>query len=86
MEYGIFILSATQLNADWKSSDKPDQNLLRGAKSMADKIDVGMILLDVTEEDKEALEEICNEQGFAVPNVKLSIYKNRRGSYNRCYL
>ena len=35
-EFGIFILSGTQLNADWKTSDIPDQNLLRGAKSIAD--------------------------------------------------
>ncbi len=85
-QFGVFILSSTQLNQDWKSSDIPDQNLLRGAKSMADKIDVGMILLDVTDDDKEALEPLCMESGFAMPNVKLSIYKNRRGSYNKCYL
>lgn len=85
-QFGVFILSSTQLNQDWKSSDIPDQNLLRGAKSMADKIDVGMILLDVTEDDKEALAEKCQAEGYAIPNVKLSIYKNRRGSYNKCYL
>ena len=85
-QFGVFILSSTQLNQDWKSSDIPDQNLLRGAKSMADKIDVGMILLDVTQDDKEALAEKCQAEGYAIPNVKLSIYKNRRGSYNKCYL
>ena len=35
-QYGIFIMSATQLNADWKEAKVPDQNLLRGAKSIAD--------------------------------------------------
>ena len=35
-EYGVFVLSATQLNADWRESETPDQNLLRGAKSIAD--------------------------------------------------
>ena len=35
-EFGVFILSSTQLNGDWKTSDIPDQNLLRGAKSIAD--------------------------------------------------
>ena len=71
---------------DWKSSDTPDQNLLRGAKSIADKIDVGMIILDTTQEDKEALENIIKDSAFTMPNVKMSIYKNRRGSYNRCFL
>ena len=83
-QFGVFILSSTQLNQDWKSSDIPDQNLLRGAKSIADKIDFGSILLDVTKEDKEALESIIGDG--RMPNVKLSIYKNRRGSYNKCYL
>ena len=64
----------------------PDQNLLRGAKSIADKIDIGMILLDVTDEDKTALENLINQEGYTMPNVKMSIYKNRRGSYNKCYL
>ncbi len=85
-EYNVFILSSTQLNQDWKSADIPDQNLLRGAKSMADKIDTGMLLLDVTEEDKEKLQSLVGNNGMGMPNVKMSIYKNRRGSYNKCYL
>lgn len=35
-EFGVFILSSTQLNGDFKTADIPDQNLLRGAKSIAD--------------------------------------------------
>lgn len=36
-QYGIFILSSTQLSANWKDDNEmPDQNLLRGAKSIAD--------------------------------------------------
>ena len=35
-QYGVFILTATQLNSLYQSSDTPDQNLLRGAKSIAD--------------------------------------------------
>ena len=50
-QYGIFIMSATQLNGDYKDAKVPDQNLLRGAKSIADKIDMGSILLGVTDED-----------------------------------
>ena len=85
-EFGVFILTSSQLNQDWKSSDIPDQNLLRGAKAMADKLDMGSILLDVTEEDREALQTLVETNGCEMPNVKLSIYKNRRGSYNKCYL
>ena len=35
-QYGVFILSATQLNSSYLESEEPDQNLLRGAKSIAD--------------------------------------------------
>jgi replicative DNA helicase len=35
-EYGVFILSSTQLNGAWKEEKIPDQNLLRGAKSLGD--------------------------------------------------
>ena len=30
-KYGVFIISATQLNASYQESETPDQNLLRGA-------------------------------------------------------
>ena len=36
--YGVFIESATQLNGDWKDAKTPDQNLLRGATAIADKV------------------------------------------------
>lgn len=35
-KYGIFILSGTQLSGDYRNDEAPDQNLLRGAKSIAD--------------------------------------------------
>ena len=84
-QYNIFILTSTQLNQDWKTSDLPDQNLLRGAKSIADKIDVGMILLDTTDEDREKLANVLTDD-MPMPNVKMSVYKNRRGLYNKCYI
>ena len=80
-------MTATQLNGDYKESDTPDQNLLRGAKSIADRADVGMILLDTTDDDLIKLEKILNSNpNFGHPNLKLSIYKNRRGAYKGVYL
>ena len=55
------------------------------AKSIADKIDVGEIALDVTEDDLERIRPILNNIPV-VPNVKMSVYKNRRGAYNRIFL
>ena len=80
-EYGVFILTATQLNADYTTAQQYDQNLLRGAKSIADKIDLGMIMLKTSKEDKEALREVINRFKFEEPMIKISVYKNRRGQY-----
>jgi replicative DNA helicase len=80
-QHGIFIMSATQLNGDYQEAKTPDQNLLRGAKAIADKVDYGSILLGVKEEDLVALENILSANTFDKPNLKLSVYKNRRGRY-----
>lgn len=80
-EYGVFIMTATQLNADYISAQQYDQNLLRGAKSIADKIDLGMIMLQTSQEDKEALKPILAKNGWPEPGIKISVYKNRRGQY-----
>lgn len=85
-QLGVFIMSATQLNGQYTDSDTPDQNLLRGAKAIADKIDYGSILLGVKEADYQALENILATNAFEKPNLKMSIYKNRRGRYKGIYL
>ena len=83
--YGVFLLTSTQLSADWRDSKTPDQNLLRGAKSIADKIDLGSHILPVSEEDLKSLSAVLS-QFPEVPNNKISIYKNRRGRYTGIYL
>lgn len=85
-KYGVFILSATQLSGDWMTSTEPNQNLLRGARSIADKIDAGMILLTVRDDDIKALEPILSTGVFDKPTLKISVYKNRRGRYKSIYL
>ena len=85
-QYGVFILTATQLNADYVSAQQYDQNLLRGAKSIADKIDCGMIMLEVSQEDLNTLDAVLKKEGFEAPTIKISIYKNRRGRYKSVLL
>ena len=80
-EYGVFIMTATQLNADYLTAQQYDQNLLRGAKSIADKIDLGMIMLKTSKEDKDALKEVIMRFKYEEPTIKISVYKNRRGQY-----
>lgn len=52
------------------------------AKSLSDKIDIGMLMVKVNEEDLESLEPIIEEGGYEKPKIKISIYKNRRGQYS----
>lgn len=80
-QYEVFIMSATQLNAGYMDADVYDQNLLRGAKSIADKIDAGSIMIKVTEEDRAAIKDLVALQGCEMPTIKMSVYKNRRGRY-----
>lgn len=80
-QYGVFIMTATQLNADYRVAQQYDQNLLRGAKSIADKIDCGMIMLETSAEDMKALDKVIKLHGFEKPQIKISVYKNRRGRY-----
>ncbi len=84
-QYNVFIISATQLNGEFKKEEMPDQTLLRGAKAIADKCDWGAVMLDVTATDLEKLENVL-EDGMTKPNLKMSIYKNRRGRYTKCFL
>jgi replicative DNA helicase len=80
-QYQVFILTATQLNADYITAQQYDQNLLRGAKAIADKIDAGMIMLEVSQDDLKALDTLIKQNGFEKPVIKMSVYKNRRGRY-----
>ena len=80
-QYGVFIMSATQLNGDYVDSKTPDENLLRGAKSIADKVDYGSILLNVQDDELISLEKILSTKLFDTPTIKMSVYKNRRGRY-----
>ena len=85
-KYGVFIMSATQLNGQYTDAETPDQNLLRGAKSIADKIDFGSIILPAKQEDIDGLARILTNNAFDKPDLKISIYKNRRGRYKGVYL
>lgn len=85
-ELGIFIMSATQLNGDWQEAKEANQNLLRGAKSIADKIDMGAIILPTKDEDIASLDKILATGIFNKPTHKISIYKNRRGKFKSVIL
>ena len=85
-EYGVFIISATQLNGQYQEANIYDQNLLRGSKAVADKLDMGAIMLDVSEEDRKGLEALLDKYHFQEPQMKMAIYKNRGNKYTNILL
>ena len=85
-QYGVFILTGTQLSGDYRTAEIPDQSFLRGARSIADRCDVGMIALSPTTDDLAKVEEIVEKMGCYTPNMKISVYKNRRGRYKGIYI
>lgn len=85
--FDIFILTATQINGMAKDAKYLDQNMLAGAKAIANRVDYGEIMVDVTPQDAEELTGLlAAHPELQMPTVKKSIYKNRRGKTNRILL
>lgn len=87
-KYGVFIASSSQLNGLSRTEKILDQNVLAGAKAMANRVDFGSVMVDATAEDLEELDPILKSMpGLdGVPNIKFSVYKNRRGKTTRAIL
>ena len=85
-EQGVFVLSSTQLNASWEESTNGNQNLLRGAKAIADKVDFGAIVLPVTQDDFKSLAPLLETGSIAQPTIVYHIYKNRRSRFSEVKL
>lgn len=79
-ELGIFIQSATQLNGNWQEAEEINQNLLRGSKAIADRVDVGLIAMKSRAIDEDVVETFV-AAGYPRPNYVLHFYKIRRGKY-----
>lgn len=47
---------------------------------------MGSIMLRLNPNDIEVLTPLVAEKGLEMPNLKISIYKNRRGRYNHILL
>lgn len=78
---GIYIWTASQLSGDYKNAKELDAAYLRSAKSIADKVDVGSIIMPVRDMDKDIVESYCAKGFELTPNFVISVYKVRAGSY-----
>lgn len=78
----VFLMTSTQLNGDYKEGDM-DDNSLSGAKSIAQKVDIGSIMLNVNVKDEDIITSVMSGQGnndgvFGKrPNMSINLYKNR---------
>ena len=80
MTYSVFILSATQLNGNWEKNTVRNANLIRGSKAIVDKVDIGIIGVKLTDEERKEIQEIIDTRlDLPQPNVVMDLYKNRRG-------
>jgi hypothetical protein len=79
-DYGVFVYTGTQVNRDWEKRHFRNENTIAGAKSIADKVDFGVVAVKVSDEEKSAIRELLRADGIQEdPNVVIDIYKNRRG-------
>lgn len=85
--YDVFVRTGTQVNRSGNNTNEnASSNMLRGASSIADKIDLGEILMPLNDNDKTMLDSLM--KAFSAqnpynlePNMVRAIYKNRRGRY-----
>lgn len=86
VKHDVWILSGTQLNDQWKQEGMLDASSLRGARALGDKLDVGMIMTELTKQDKDIVETIRKSGGEHSwgdePTHVITVFKNRRGEYN----
>lgn len=81
---GVFILSSTQLNGTYKDTAEKDETMLRGAKSLADRIDLGEISLQPTNAEMKILDPICKKMiACPTPNLIRHIYKLRGNKWSK---
>lgn len=89
-EYNFHLRTSTQINGSERdaSTEILDQSMLRGAKSMADKMQYGIIMAKPSEKELGLVQAIIDDsqsRGFGAvqyqPNLVYHIYKNRKSKY-----
>lgn len=90
-KYNISFDTCTQVSGDFKNAENRDETIVRGAKALVDKCDVGIIAMPPTEKELKMIDHILNSYILRgdkklhcpEPNLVYSIYKNRGGKYNK---
>ena len=81
---GVFMLTACQLNGEVVNATIKDNNILAGAKSLANKLDAGWNTLPPTAAEMKKIETIIHKMiGMPKPNMVTWVYKIRGGKITR---
>lgn len=80
-EYNFHLSTSTQVSGEIQHSKKLDQNVLRGAKNMADKFTKACIMTRPTKEDDKVIEKFLAKGIKKKPNMIWHIYKNRHSKF-----
>ena len=76
--------SSTQLSGDFKNGrGVRDQSFIRSSKAVADKADVGCIMVRISDEEKATISPLIESLGLPMPTHVIDVYKNRRSRYNQ---
>lgn len=86
-KYHVSLDTWTQVTGDFKNDRVRDQTIVRGSKAIIDKCDVAAIASRPTMKERKMIEKYYRQvkklrQNIAMPNICLSIYKNRGGKLN----
>lgn len=86
-KHNISLDTWTQVTGNFKDDRVRDQTIVRGSKAIIDKCDVAGIVSRPTAKEKKLVEKYYRQvkklrQDIAMPNVCLTIYKNRGGEEN----
>lgn len=81
-QLNVFILTMSQLNGTYKDSSIKDETMLRGAKSLIDRVDLAEISLPPTIADLEGVKSILSKGFYKTPNLVRHIIKCRRSKWS----
>lgn len=83
----VFINAFTQTTDEARRDGARDQRAVKGARSLPNKVDVGIVTFEPSKKELEKLEPIIKKQRGILankyPNVCYSIYKNRGGKLKK---
>lgn len=81
-ELDVFMMAFTQTTDEARRDGIRDQRAVKGARSLPNKADVGIVSFEPTTKELEKLESIIKRKGLVshkLPNICYSFYKNRGG-------